>query len=196
VVPAPTRPAAYFELLDAAHGISNPGIIPAPEKPGYAFGGVSGLRVTTAIPAVSSAGWTVAIELLQVAGNRGYIFAKTDGITGARRNLALYSRPGRQGLTFYYRARGGQHSVRFAGTVADGAQHRLLLSVEPGPGRVSATATLTIDGGRAERRPVAGPVEDCEDTGGPGCAFYLGQRQSSSTSGGACVEHTLGFAWG
>ena len=126
--------------------------------------------------------WTIAMDLVQEVGNRGYVFAKTSLDGDGVRYYALYSRANR--LRFYYMSASNRLvSVTFAGvSIADGQRHTVLLSAD------GSAISATVDGGDPVQASLSvsntkKAIKDCnrEDNGND-CVFSVGQRLKNSGS--------------
>ena len=139
------------------------------------FPGSLGLRVTGANGVDGNQGFAIALNVEQVPGTSGYLFAKTDA--AGSRFFSLYASQVSQSLTFYYRTAGAatQRTVRFNYDLDDGQAHRLLLTVR---GR---SARLSVDDGASfdDEVELFGAVDDC-GAYSLNCIFSLGQRLTTS----------------
>ena len=145
---------------------------------GYLFGG--GTLKVKAHPASLQQQWSIALDVQQDKGNKGYLFAKTAKNGGKTRYYAMYSRAGL--ANFYYQdADGNTATTKFSDvTIADGARHSVLVSSSGGNVRLKVdgddtiTKTLAVAKGK--------PIADCGKAAAD-CQFYLGQRLASDGSG-------------
>lgn len=112
----------------------------------------------------------MTVDVTQVAGFGGYLFASTDA-TGVIRYAGLYSGTTRMTL-YYYTLAGNRKAVRFITTIADGQRHTVSLSIRGAiatllvDSSVTLTEQLALDGGAS--MVVCGSLDIC--------SFMLGAR--------------------
>lgn len=129
---------------------------------------------------------TAAVQFKTMPGRGGYVFAKTSH-DGSTRYWSLYLSSSSKEARVYATAATAEGALtkvtlRFKVDLTDGKLHKVLL-VKDG-----ASIWLVVDGNTIapDSMPAIteGSLQDC-DASGPECVVYIGQRASSSISGGA-----------
>ena len=156
-----------------------------------AFDGTSGFEVKSH-PAPLSQQWSIAMDLAQDVGNRGYIFAKTAADGDAVRYYALYSRANRLRL-YYMTAANKVVGVTFAGvSLADGKRHKVLLSAD------GTAVSVKVDDNEAVQESLLvsnsnrKTLPDCDQASSDGCVFSVGQRLKAN---GAAAYQFVGTVY-
>eukprot|EP00041_Stephanoeca_diplocostata_P002277 m.25151 g.25151 ORF g.25151 m.25151 type:complete len:4654 (-) comp13142_c0_seq1:95-14056(-) len=119
--------------------------------------------------------FSVAMDVVQVAGSNGYLFAKTNN-AGTRRYVSLYV-PRTGNVRLYYRTHVSdrQRVAYFNAVINDGMRHELIFSAS---GR---WAQLRVDDS-LQYAALAGAIDDCATSAPSDCVMHLGQRAGGGAS--------------
>lgn len=129
--------------------------------------GRTGYRLQSPPQSTLSA-WTLAVDVTQDDGSRGYIVAMT-GEDGADRYFTLYSTSNR--ITCYYMRNGERASLHFRTGINDGVRHRVTLTV------AATTASLLIDDSEPVNLRLPDIMQACPNS----CVVTIGHRANGGS---------------